>query len=112
VSRWGRGDAIPAVKSQCCKRGQASDPDSCASLESSLQRRGDGALLSTANKLRLQTNWDANCDIAIQTGMQTEILRYKLGLKLRYCDTNWDENWDANCETAMPCIATAYDLPS
>jgi hypothetical protein len=63
--------------SQCCKRGQASDPDSCASLESSLRRRGDDAMLSSANKLRLQTNWDANCD------------------------TNWDSNWDANCDTAI-----------
>ncbi|CAM6012796.1 unnamed protein product [Sphagnum balticum] len=82
----GREDAIPAVKSQCCKRGQASDPDSCASLESSLERRGDDATLSSANKLRLQTNWDANCDTAMQTGMQTAILRYKLGCKLRNCD--------------------------
>ncbi len=130
------GDAIPAVKSQCCKRGQASDPDSCASLESSLRRRGDDAMLSSANKLRLQTNWDANCDTAIQTGMQTAPMRYKLGCKLRYCDTNWDgncataiqtgmqtaplryklgcklrycdTNWDANRETAMPCNVTAY----
>ncbi len=77
----GRGDAIPGVKSQCCKRGQASDPDSYASLESSLQRRGDDAMLSSANKLRLETNWDANCDTAIQT--------------------NWDANWDVNCDTAI-----------
>jgi len=86
-SCWGRGDAIPAVKSQCCKRGQASDPDSCASLESSLQRRDDDAMISSAQ--------------------QTAITN-KLGCKLRYCDTNWDANWDANCETAMPCNATAY----
>ncbi|CAK9209161.1 unnamed protein product [Sphagnum troendelagicum] len=44
-----------------------------------------------------------NCDDK-QTGMQTATLRYKLGCKLRYCDTNWD----ANRETAMPCNATAY----
>jgi hypothetical protein len=37
-----------------------------------------------------------NCDYK-QTGMQTAILRHKLGCNLRYCDTNWD----ANCDTAM-----------
>jgi len=60
--------------------------------------------METAILRYCDTNWDANYDTAIQTGMQTAILRYKLGCKLRYCDTNWD----ANCDSAMPCNATAY----